>query len=207
MSSGAQYVTLQKYFSHPSLVIYFFPTQPTKLQKYFWHPSLVIYFFPTPLIKLQRHFAQTSLVIYFSPTPPIKLKLGLQVGERLLIATHLDQSNCLAKSTAVVRLCSAFYQCQHPVVYIQGQNQFAESNWHLLTFSSFNFLLQGPGGAALRSSCLLACFLGLMNPVLYTDAEAAATCTSDGVHVCQCVVLQMQMFLSRCCISHSVCFF
>jgi hypothetical protein len=45
-----------------------------------------------------------------------------------------------------------------------------------------------------------------MNPVLYTtDAEAAATCTSDGVHVCQCVVLQMQMFLSRCCcISHPV---
>lgn len=45
-----------------------------------------------------------------------------------------------------------------------------------------------------------------MNPVLYTtDAEAAAPCTSDGVHVCQCVVLQMQMFLSRCCcISHPV---
>jgi hypothetical protein len=54
MSSGAQYVTLQKYFSHP---------------------SLVIYFFPTPLIKLQKHFAHPSLVIYFSPTPPIKLKL------------------------------------------------------------------------------------------------------------------------------------
>jgi hypothetical protein len=70
MSSGAQYVTLQKDFSHPSLVIYFFPTPPIKLQKYFANPSLVIYFFPTP---------------------PIKLKLVLQVGERLLIATHLDQ--------------------------------------------------------------------------------------------------------------------
>jgi len=33
------------------------------------------------------------LIIYFSPTPPIKLKLGLQIGGRLLIATHLDQSN------------------------------------------------------------------------------------------------------------------
>ncbi len=30
-------------------------------------------------------------------TPPIKLKLGLQqIGERLLIATHLDKSNYLA---------------------------------------------------------------------------------------------------------------
>jgi hypothetical protein len=27
------------------------------------------------------------------PNPPIKLKLGLQVGGRLLIATHLNQSN------------------------------------------------------------------------------------------------------------------
>jgi hypothetical protein len=52
ISSGAQYVTLQKYFSHP---------------------SFVIYFFPTPAIKL-----------------------GLQIDGRLLIATHLDQSNYLA---------------------------------------------------------------------------------------------------------------
>jgi hypothetical protein len=116
MSSGAQYVTLQKDFSHPSLVIYFFPTPPIKLQKYFANPSLVIYFFPTPPIKLQKYFANPSLVIYFFPTPPIKLKLVLQVGERLLIATHLDQSNYLSRqSTAVVRLCSAFYQCKHPV--------------------------------------------------------------------------------------------
>jgi hypothetical protein len=32
----------------------------------------------------------------FFPTPPIKLKLGFQIGGRLLIATHLDQSNYLA---------------------------------------------------------------------------------------------------------------
>jgi hypothetical protein len=30
ISSGAQYVTLQKYFSHSSLVIYFFPTPTHK---------------------------------------------------------------------------------------------------------------------------------------------------------------------------------
>jgi hypothetical protein len=32
-------------------------------------------------------------VTNFLPTPSIKLKLGLEVGGRLLIATHLDQSN------------------------------------------------------------------------------------------------------------------
>jgi hypothetical protein len=37
---------------------------------------------------------QVLVTIAFS-TPPIKLKLGLQVRERLLIATHLDQSNYL----------------------------------------------------------------------------------------------------------------
>jgi hypothetical protein len=31
-SSSAQYVRLQKYFSHSSLVIYFFPAPPIKLQ-------------------------------------------------------------------------------------------------------------------------------------------------------------------------------
>jgi hypothetical protein len=36
------------------------------------------------------------LVIYCFPTPPRKLKLGLQIGGRLLIAIHLDQSNYLA---------------------------------------------------------------------------------------------------------------
>jgi hypothetical protein len=53
-SSSSQYVTRQKYFSHPSVVIYSFPT------------------------------------------PHIKLKLQLQMGGRLVIATHLDQSNYLA---------------------------------------------------------------------------------------------------------------
>ncbi len=32
----------------------------------------------------------------FFPTPPIKVKLGVLVDGRLLIATHLDQSNYLA---------------------------------------------------------------------------------------------------------------
>jgi hypothetical protein len=32
ISSGAQYGTLGKYFSHPSLVLYCFATPPTKLK-------------------------------------------------------------------------------------------------------------------------------------------------------------------------------
>jgi hypothetical protein len=51
ISTSDQYVSLQTCFSHPSLVVYFFP-----------------------------------------PTAPIKLKLGLQIGGRLLITNHLDQS-------------------------------------------------------------------------------------------------------------------
>jgi hypothetical protein len=36
------------------------------------------------------------LVIYFFPTPPIKLEHGLQIGERLIIITHMHKSNYLA---------------------------------------------------------------------------------------------------------------
>jgi len=57
ISSGAQHVTLQKCFSHPSF---------------------------------------SCLLLFSNPTPPIKLKLGLQICGRLLIATHLDQSNYVA---------------------------------------------------------------------------------------------------------------
>jgi hypothetical protein len=32
VSTGAQYVTLQKYFSHPNLLVYFFATPPIKLK-------------------------------------------------------------------------------------------------------------------------------------------------------------------------------
>jgi hypothetical protein len=40
---------------------------------------------------LQKYFSQPSLVFYFFPTVRMKLKLQLQIRERLLIATHLDQ--------------------------------------------------------------------------------------------------------------------
>ncbi len=52
--------------------------------------------YPAKYVTLQQYFSHPSLVIYFFPTPPIKLKLGLQIGVKLLITTHLDQSNYLA---------------------------------------------------------------------------------------------------------------
>ncbi len=47
---------------------------------------------------LQKYFSNPST--NFFPNPSIKLKLGLQVRWRLLIATHLDQSNYLANEGA-----------------------------------------------------------------------------------------------------------
>jgi hypothetical protein len=75
---------------------------------------------------LHKYLSHPSLVIYFFPTSAIKLKLALQIGGRLLLANHLDQSLWLAnekQGVAVisylphslptgVRLCCAFYQTQ-----------------------------------------------------------------------------------------------
>jgi hypothetical protein len=56
-----------------------------------------------------KYFLHPSLVIYFSPTPPVKLKLGLQMrGKRLLIATHLAQSNHLVDQQQVVGFAVPF---------------------------------------------------------------------------------------------------
>jgi hypothetical protein len=41
---------------------------------------------------------------YFFLAPSIELKVRLQIGERLLIATHLDQSNYLANQKHKVRV-------------------------------------------------------------------------------------------------------
>jgi hypothetical protein len=48
-------------------------------------------------VTVHKYFSHTSLVFSFSfSTPPIKLKLVLVINARLLITTHLDQSNYLA---------------------------------------------------------------------------------------------------------------
>jgi hypothetical protein len=57
----------------------------------------------------------------------MKLKLGLQIGGRLLIATHLDQSNYLANQQQVLGFAVSFTSLS-----ILGQNDFAEPNWNFL---------------------------------------------------------------------------
>ncbi len=108
--SGVQYVTMQKYFSHPSSIIYFFLT------------------------------------------PPIKIKLGLQIGRRLLIDTRLDQSNTLANRQQVLGFAAPFTSLSK-LCKMQGQNHFADPNWHGFTFLHQIYNLQGHilniGGVAL----------------------------------------------------------
>ncbi len=44
---------------------------------------------------LQKYFSHPNSVIYVFTMLPLTLKLGLQIGEKQLIATHQDQSNYL----------------------------------------------------------------------------------------------------------------
>ncbi len=79
------------------------------------------------------------LVIYFSPTWPIKLKLGLQIGGRLLIATHLDQSNSLAHQkqgavskynlTVFIRLCQGSCRALEAVHFSRVTAVFQWIHW------------------------------------------------------------------------------
>jgi len=74
-------------------------------------------------VTLQKYFSHLSLVTFFFPTPPIKLKLGLQIGGRLLIATHLDKSNYLTNQQQALDFAVSFTS-----LGILGQNDFAEPN-------------------------------------------------------------------------------
>jgi len=78
--------------------------------------------------------------------------LGLQIGGRLLIATHLDQSNYLANQQQV--LCFAVPFTSLCILCTNaGSKPFCGENWHVLTFCSSDFPLQGriliTSGAAL----------------------------------------------------------
>jgi hypothetical protein len=54
-------------------------------------------------VTLQKYFSPPSFNLFaFFPTPPMKLKLGSQIGERLLIVTHLDLLNYLAHQQQVL---------------------------------------------------------------------------------------------------------
>ncbi len=81
--------------------------------------------------------------------------MGLQIGGRLLIATHLDQSNYLANQQQVlcfaVPFTSLYILCTNA-----GSKPFCGENWHVLTFCSSDFSLQGriliTSGAALSAA-------------------------------------------------------
>jgi hypothetical protein len=45
-----------------------------------------------PNVTPPKIFFTSKLVIYFVPTLPRELKLGQQIGGRLLIANHMDES-------------------------------------------------------------------------------------------------------------------
>jgi hypothetical protein len=107
-------------------------------------------------VSLQKYFSHASLVLYFFPAPPIKLKLGLQIGGRLLIATHLDQSNYLANQQQVLGFAMPFTTLS-TVCKIDGPKSFAEPDQHAIDLSSSNFNLQGhilsTDGVALTDRC------------------------------------------------------
>jgi len=61
-------------------------------------------------VTLQKYFSPPSFNLFaFFPTPPMKLKLGSQIGERLLIVTHLDLLNYLAHQQQVCHLPASAY--------------------------------------------------------------------------------------------------
>jgi hypothetical protein len=80
ISSSAQYVTLQKYFSHPGLLTHFFPTPPIKLK-----------------------LGHTTI----SNTPgPIKLSSQSMAGVRLCCAFYQPVhpfNKCWAKTTLLIQ--------------------------------------------------------------------------------------------------------
>jgi hypothetical protein len=82
--------------------------------------------------------ASPSLVIFFFSKPyylPIRLTKALQIVGRLVIATHLDQSNYLGNQQQLgLRPCCPFDVPQPSMQKMLGQNHFAELNWHVLTF-------------------------------------------------------------------------
>jgi len=96
----------------------------------------------------------TVLDTNFFPIPPIKLKLGLHVDERLLIATHLDQSNYLAKQKQghilSWRRCSTHFLAGMRQVYIYHWN------WNKAHIHAW-YLAQVPTRLVLPQVMLLAC--------------------------------------------------
>ncbi len=87
-------------------------------------------------VTLQKYFSRQSLVICFFPTPPTKLKLGLGTTNRQKTTNSSPPGpiKLCNQSTAVVRLCCAFYQPQQTLQKYWAQNHFDETNRHFRLF-------------------------------------------------------------------------
>jgi hypothetical protein len=107
------------------------------------HPQRCSVFDPAKIFLTSKF-----ICFFFPPTPSIQLKLEPQIGGRLLIANHLDQSLWLVdekqgaavrsyllhSSLASVRLCCAFYQRQQTLQKWWIKTILLSQTQHVLTF-------------------------------------------------------------------------
>jgi hypothetical protein len=87
--------------------------------------SCLAIFRASPEVLSMWPWKNVSHIPVLVPIQPIKLKLGLQIGGRLLIATHLDQSN-----------------------YVDNHKPGVVNKYNLTAFSTLPGLLEGPGRCA-----------------------------------------------------------
>jgi hypothetical protein len=99
----------------------------------------------------KKYFSHPSLVIYFSATLQIKLKGRHQIGERLLIANHLEQSSWWANQIMFITLlaeCIAVPFTRHRKLHNYHEpkpiswSKPAYFRHFFYLFSSYNFTLQ-----------------------------------------------------------------
>jgi hypothetical protein len=157
------------------------------LQKYFSHPSLVIFFSPTPSIKLIFRLQmdgrlliatlldesiqpyQQQVLSFAVPFTSLSNQTNTQstaVG-KLCCAFHQPQSN--TQSTAGVKFCCSFYQPRHHVQKCWAKTILLR---HVLTFLRSIFLSQGHilslSGAALSSQFHLSITMPANSPSNYS---------------------------------------
>jgi hypothetical protein len=133
----------------------------------------------------ENSFHIQVLVVYSFATPPIKEKLEEQIGGRLLIANHVDQSLWWAnqKQWAAVRfyLLHSFLQVHRVaapfashsnLTLMRTQNHFPEPNQAHVGFSSPNFTVQDhiPNPLCSRHPWLTTVRVSMGNQTLYFRA-------------------------------------
>jgi hypothetical protein len=103
-------------------------------------------------IALQEHFSQSKISYLLFPNLTHKTEIGTRKGGRLLIATHLHQSNHLANQQQVLGFAriSLNILCKNTGhAKLVGQNYFAEPNQRCLTFLHQKLFVQCTGRVAL----------------------------------------------------------